>query len=112
MEDTVAVAENLSLALNAGGFDTCVTLTGREGLRQAADFHPDIVLIDLTLPDIDGYNVARELRSAGRAPCPMLVALSGRPSDDQEGARLFDHQLVKPVRLATLLSLFAPYRQA
>ena len=102
VEDSALVAESLVLALRACGMVACCTHSGKGGVEEAARFHPDVVLIDLGLPDIDGHAAAGMIAQSDLSPLPMLVALSGRP-----GAAVppFAHSLTKPVRLETLLAV-------
>lgn len=78
-------------------------------LGVESEFKPDIVILDLQMPDISGYDLARWLRSRHRRNCPLLIALSGaytRPSDRCLSLSCgFDHHLTKPYRLAELLAL-------
>ena len=83
--------------------------TGPQGIELALAHLPDIALIDIGLPEVDGYEVARRLRAAAR-PCPYLIALTGYGQpDDVKRAREagFDAHLLKPVdpdALASVLS--------
>ena len=93
-------AEIASMLLELLGNECRVAHTGREALAQSSTFHPDIVLLDLGLPDLDGYEVARELRGQGR---PMyLVALTGRDEREQVLEAGFDEYLIKPAKEAEL----------
>jgi CheY-like chemotaxis protein len=81
----------------------CSAATGTEGLAAAARVKPDIVLLDLGLPGIDGYQVAQRLRAAGR--CPRLIAITGygQPQDRKRAIDAgIDQHLVKPVDAAEL----------
>jgi CheY-like chemotaxis protein len=102
VEDSAMVAESLQLALRACGMVVCCAHSGKDGVEAAVRFHPDVVLIDLGLPDFDGHAAARMIAQSGLSPLPMLVALSGRPG---AAGPPFAHSLTKPVRLETLLSV-------
>jgi CheY-like chemotaxis protein len=84
--------------------------TGGRGLELVRASHPEIVLVDLGLPDVDGYAVARSLRSAPGGDVMLLVAITGygRPEDRRQAREAgFDAHLTKPVNadeLAELLS--------
>lgn len=70
--------------LTAAGFDVVPDAeTGAGALRSVAELHPDVVLLDVQLPDADGFDVARELSRAGRPPVVVLV--SSRPRSDYGG---------------------------
>jgi CheY-like chemotaxis protein len=74
-------------------------------------FRPDLLLLDIGLPGIDGYEVARRLRSTPEGPTPVLAAMSGfgAPQDlHRARAAGFDHHLLKPVDQDALRSLLAP----
>ena len=78
---------------------------GREALEKVVSFVPDCVFLDLGMPDLDGYEVARRVRANG-AHQPRLIALTGWGQDDaraQTRAAGFDAHLVKPVSPTTLL---------
>jgi two-component system, cell cycle response regulator DivK len=80
-------AKNLKLArdvLRAAGFRTLEAATGAEGIALAAERLPDVVLLDLRLPDLDGTEVARELRDEARTARIPVVALSALPPGGDE----------------------------
>jgi two-component system CheB/CheR fusion protein len=77
-------------------------------LLRAKDFRPDIVLLDIGLPDMDGYEVARRLRATPDFADTMLIAHSGYAGEEHfERARQagFDHHLVKPASITQLNEL-------
>jgi CheY-like chemotaxis protein len=81
--------------------------TGQEGIDAAVSSHPDIVLVDIGLPDIDGYEVARRLRDR-LDPDTRLVALTGygQPEDRAQAKDAgFHAHLVKPIEPAKLVQL-------
>ena len=96
--------------LRLAGFEVATASDGFEALRIASDFQPSITLLDIGLPDIDGFKVARRLRPHATFDAMTLVAVTALSSEQaRERAKAvgFDHYLVKPVRLAELLSLLA-----
>lgn len=106
VDDNKDAATTLQLALEVLGYTVEVVGDGPQALRATAAFQPDIALIDIGLPDMDGYELARRLR-AGCAHCPglRLVAVTGygRESDRQHAREAgFDRHLVKPVDLNAL----------
>jgi CheY-like chemotaxis protein len=112
VEDDPDFAELLELLLIDLGHSVSVVLDGRQALERAGSFAPDVVLIDIGLPGMDGYQVARALRSAG-GPQAKLVALSGygeREHRQAAQAAGFDHYLVKPLREDTLVAILAGFR--
>jgi CheY-like chemotaxis protein len=108
IEDNEDAAAMLRDVLVFEGHEVLVVADGREGLDVAAREAPDVVLCDIGLPTLDGYEVARRLRAAGNAA--MLVALTGyASSEDAERARQagFDHHLPKPTDPRELVRLLA-----
>src|SRR5918999_41974 len=78
VEDEESITVPLSEALAREGFDTQVAGTVAEALELAATVDPDLVLLDVMLPDGSGYDVCRELRRTSRVPIIMLTARGGR----------------------------------
>lgn len=74
VEDELSIAEPFAQALGRSGFDTTIAPTASEALQLARETDPDVVLLDLTLPDGDGRDVCRELRRASTVPIIMLTA--------------------------------------
>ena len=100
VEDDADAREGLEQMLRLRGHETRGAATGREALGVAGQFHPDVVLLDLGLPDIDGFEVARRLRADGAAPPARIVALSGygQPEAQQRAREAgCDLHLTKPV---------------
>ncbi|HUQ76938.1 MAG TPA: response regulator, partial [Burkholderiales bacterium] len=84
---------------------------GSEVLRMVRDFDPDVALIDIGMPGMTGYDVAREVRQVYGKERPLLVAVTGwKQSSDRILAHLagFDHHMAKPFEPASLLELIAP----
>jgi CheY-like chemotaxis protein len=108
VDDNEDAAVMLSMALEMMGFETVVAHDGYSALEEAARFQPDVALIDIGLPGIDGYEVARQMR--GILGHVQLVAVTGYGLDtDRQRSREagFDHHLVKPVELAAVRALLA-----
>ncbi|MGI8983066.1 MAG: response regulator transcription factor, partial [Acidimicrobiales bacterium] len=93
------------LALDSAGWHVAEAATAAEGLRAMDDVDPDVVLLDLGLPDADGFSVLAELRSSDRTAWVPVVVLSGR-SDPAGGSLLLlagaQDYLVKPYSTAEL----------
>lgn len=98
--------QNLKLArdvLRAAGFRTLEAASGTEGIALAAEQLPDVVLLDLRLPDMDGTDVARALRDEARTARIPVVALSALQAEDQRDWLLdagFAGCLEKPISVA------------
>jgi CheY-like chemotaxis protein len=107
VDDNRDTTRLLSQLLERRGFQVCVAYDGREGLQAAQDFQPDALILDIGLPEIDGYELVRRFRAEGFAD-KLIVALSGYA---QEGDRTcareagFDHHFAKPVDLDALCAL-------
>ena len=87
------------------GHETRTAFTGPEAVAVAADFQPEVVLLDIGLPGMDGYEVARRLRAMPALDGAFLVAMTGYGSDEDRAAGKnagFDEHLVKPVNLDIL----------
>ena len=102
-----------AVLLSMWGQNPRVAFDGPEALAAARSFRPEIVLLDIGLPGLDGYEVARRLRSEPWGKELLLVAVTGwgQASDLQrtrEGG--FDHHLVKPIAPEQLRSIIAEYR--
>ena len=96
VEDERSIAEPLAAALDREGFGTEIAGTVAEALEKASEVDPDLVLLDLMLPDGSGYEVTRELRSRSSVPIVMLTA-RGDESDRILGLELgADDYIVKP----------------
>jgi PAS domain S-box-containing protein len=111
VEDNVDSADSMSLLLRLHGHHVEVARTGPTGLEMAMVSRPDVVLLDIGLPGMDGYQVAKHLREKPEFKNVVLCALTGyTPSEadrDRQQKTGFDHYFVKPVNLATLLYLFS-----
>jgi CheY-like chemotaxis protein len=105
VDDNRDAAQSLAMLVELLGNDVSVAFDGAEALDRATAFHPTIVLLDLSMPGMSGFEVARRLREQpGLAPV-RLVALSGRSEDEyrrRSAAAGFDDHLVKPIDLPTL----------
>jgi CheY-like chemotaxis protein len=115
VDDNVDSAQSLCWLLEAGGFDARAAFDGPAALEKAASFRPEIVLLDLGLPRLDGFEVAARLRADPSTRPAVLIALSGYSRDeDRNRSRAvgFDHHLVKPVEFDELLALLHRHRPA
>jgi CheY-like chemotaxis protein len=99
VEDQPDAREMLATLLRLHGHETSEAATGDKAIALAAELVPDVALIDIGLPDIEGYEVARELRrELGQSVCLVALTGYGQPEDrDRSQAAGFDEHLVKPV---------------
>jgi signal transduction histidine kinase len=108
VEDNQDAAESLTTLLELWGHEVRVAYDGLAALRLAEAETPDVILSDIGLPGMDGYELARQLRARPAFGRVVLIALSGygRDEDRRQAAEAgFDHHLVKPPELDTLLQL-------
>jgi signal transduction histidine kinase len=100
VDDNRDSAESLAALLGMLGHEVWQAYDGREALAVARGRRPDLVLLDIGMPDISGYEVARELRADPSLDATTLIALTGYGSDDDRRQSLaagFDGHLVKPI---------------
>jgi signal transduction histidine kinase len=112
IDDNADSATSLAWLLTHQGYVVETAFDGEEGLKAAQAFKPDILLLDIGLPKINGYDLARQLRAEGFSSS-LLVAVSGyaRESDIQESRSAgFDLHLAKPVDIDHLLEVLATPR--
>ena len=110
VEDNVDAGDTLCTLLQLFGHEARLARTGPTALEMAAASRPDVVLLDIGLPGMDGFEVARRLRERPEFKDVMICALTGfSPSEaDRQRQQVtgFDHYLIKPVPLAKLFELF------
>jgi CheY-like chemotaxis protein len=105
VDDNEDAANSLAMLLKLGGHETASVYTAADALTRAAAFKPDVVLLDIGLPGMDGYEVAQQMRELPGLRDIRLVAVTGYGrSEDRMRAREagFDDHLVKPVEYAVL----------
>jgi PAS domain S-box-containing protein len=110
VDDNVDAAQALGLLLEQMGHDVQVAHDGLAALEAARSSRPEIVLLDLSMPGVDGLGVARRLRQDPRFQDVPFVAVTGRGSEEDRRASReagFDEHLVKPVALESLQRVFA-----
>jgi PAS domain S-box-containing protein len=117
VEDSADARQSLRLLLELAGHQVETSEDGPAGLAKVDAFRPEVALIDLGLPGMDGYEVARELRSRPETKAIRLVAVTGYGQADDRRRSLeagFDAHLTKPVspdHLAEILTTLASHRQ-
>ncbi len=105
VDDNVDAAELLSVLLERLGGTTCIAHDAKTALQLFDEFIPDLAVLDIGLPEIDGYELARQIRKRTLGKSMRLIALSGygQPADrDRSASAGFDAHLVKPVAVDTL----------
>ncbi len=104
IEDDINIAELLRLYLEKDGFDVYIADNGGKGLAEFERLSPDLVLLDIMLPVLDGWGVCREIRSVSKVPIIMLTA-KGETFDKVSGLEMgADDYVVKPFEVKELLA--------
>jgi signal transduction histidine kinase len=110
VDDNADSVESLGLILQTWGHQVAAATESQKALGLATEFRPDVIVLDIGMPDMDGYEIARYLVQKSATPRPCLVALSGY-SQDEDRKRAFEagfnHYLVKPVDFEQLRVLLA-----
>ena len=109
VEDNEDAAHMLTMLLRLEGHEAQSARSGEEALRMLAGFPAEVILVDIRMPGMDGYELARRIRAEGVAPGACLVALTGL-ADSEERTREagFDALAVKPVDVDALRRLIQP----
>jgi two-component system CheB/CheR fusion protein len=111
VDDNADATESLAAILDTYGFDVSIAQTGAKAIEYAAATHPQVVILDLGLPDMDGYAVLEHLKQMETLSAARFIALSGRgmPEDLQRMREAgFHHQFVKPVKMEMLIKSMKP----
>jgi CheY-like chemotaxis protein len=112
-EDHLDSATGMGRLLCLYGYDVTIVTDGRDAVRAATGFAPQAALIDLTLPGLDGFDVARQLRALTETSACRLIAMTGWTADeyaDRARDAGFDEHLVKPISADALLHALATIR--
>ena len=107
IEDEPALSQVLSLVFKGGGFDVCIAATGTDGLRLTEEQHYDLILSDIDLPDISGFEICRRVKQNPKLQAVPIMLMSGRLAEGNEARALklgaVDY-LSKPFPAAIVLS--------
>lgn len=105
VEDSADLAFGLRNNLEIEGYEVDVATDGRQGLELARAGNPDLIILDLMLPEMDGFRVLRELRSEGRNMPVLVLTARGEEADKVRGLKLgADDYVTKPFGLLELLA--------
>ena len=113
VEDNADAADMLSELLGLWGYDVRAAQSGEEGVSLAASFRPHVVLLDIGLPGMDGFEVARRLRATWPTSTALLIGVSGygQEADRRKAEEAgIDHQLMKPLDPQVLQGLLSRSR--
>jgi CheY-like chemotaxis protein len=108
VDDNADIVDSTAMLLSLQGHTVRTALNGQEALEIARHFHPDLVLLDIGMPGVDGYAIARRMRGQPETEHSLLIAVSGYGSDeDRAKARAagFDLHFVKPLDVKLLEQL-------
>jgi len=115
VDDNADGADTMKAMLEFLGNEVRVAYDGIEAIDAAAAFLPDVLLLDIGLPKLNGYEVAQRIREQSWGSRAVLIAVSGWGQQEDKvraSAAGFDHHLTKPVDLEELIDLFATVRPA
>jgi diguanylate cyclase (GGDEF)-like protein len=107
VDDDPDIAKFIEVTLATAGFDVAVVFDGPEALEKVGEFRPDLVLLDIMLPTIDGFEVAHEMRRRARLASMGIIVVSARglPEDRLRGLTIgVDDYIVKPFEPEILLA--------
>jgi CheY-like chemotaxis protein len=108
VDDNVDLARGLARLLQIHGHDVQIAYDGPSGLNKARESKPEVVLLDIGLPGMDGYQVAAHLRREETVKDVTLIAISGYGQEEDRRRAMeagFDHHLVKPIASEDLIRL-------
>jgi DNA-binding response OmpR family regulator len=110
VEDNVDLARGLARFMRHLGYEVETVHDGPAALGAASSFRPEVVLLDIGLPGLDGYQVARQLRAEEYGRKARIIAVTGYGQEEDVRRSLeagFDHHMIKPVTFKQLLGLLA-----
>jgi CheY-like chemotaxis protein len=111
-DDDPDAVRTLTALLQDEGHEVRGVTGGKQALKAVGEFGADVVLLDIGMPDMTGYDVVEALREAYGSARPALIAITGRADPaDKLVARMvgFDHHLAKPYDPRELMKLLGPY---
>jgi two-component system OmpR family response regulator len=105
VDDEPSIADTIATALSYEGYQVEIAADGRRALALIDDFRPDMVVLDVMLPDVDGISIARKLRAEGVETPILFVTARDAPSDRIEGLTAGgDDYVTKPFTLAEVIA--------
>ncbi|MFO0893236.1 MAG: response regulator [Isosphaeraceae bacterium] len=106
VDDNQDLARAMAMVLRHNGYDTAVAFNGHQAIEEAGSFRPTVVILDIGLPDRNGFDVARTLRKDVGLDRATIIAASAWERDTMtspENAEVIDDYIVKPINLSGLL---------
>jgi CheY-like chemotaxis protein len=110
VDDYVDTADAMQMLLVRAGYDVRVAYSGVEAISIASQFKPNLGILDILLPDMNGYELAQKLRATAGGCCLRLIAVSSCSTPDHELAACFDEVARKPIDGAKLQHLLRRFR--
>ena len=105
VEDEFAVADTLSEFLTDAGYKTVAAVDGKEGLARLAESHPDLVLLDVMMPIVDGLEMLRTMRAQKDSQATPVILMTASPRPDKSTG--FTDFVAKPFTIDTLMAKIA-----
>jgi CheY-like chemotaxis protein len=112
VDDNEASAKTIGWMIEAMGFEAKIMTSGMHALEVAQTYRPDVILLDIGIPDINGYDVCRTLRHFPEFKDTLFIAQTGWGQDEHRQRSKeagFDHHMVKPIDFKTLEDLLLNY---
>jgi CheY-like chemotaxis protein len=110
VDDNRDNADSLDSLLRREGFDVRVAYEGQQAINAALSFHPDVLIVDLAMPIMDGFQVVKQLRAMPEFEHSIFIALSAysdQPHLDEASKVEFDEYLFKPPKMGPLLAILS-----
>jgi len=104
IDDDMAITELMSMLLKTHGFDVITTNSGAEGVKLVREKNPNVILLDLMMPDMDGWQVSKAIRTFSNAPILILSAINDPSMVASVLDTGADDFLVKPVPSSVLVA--------
>ena len=111
-DDYADAAESLARVLCIAGVVTEIAMDGERALACANKWRPNICVLDIQMPKLDGHEIARRIRAQGWMERPLLIALTGRTTTQDRRSALeagFDHYMTKPANPVTFVRIVQSY---
>ncbi len=111
-DDNLDSAQSWSAMLQLEGFETRAVHTGSDAVKVGIEFEPDVALLDIGMPELNGYEVARQMRATASGARRLLIAITGWGQSHDKRAALeagFDAHLTKPVQLQQIVGLISEH---
>jgi DNA-binding response OmpR family regulator len=105
IDDEKSIGELIQLAMQPKGYAVEYATSGSDGITRCGQFGPDVVLVDKRLPDMDGIEVAGQIRRTAAGSKPLLILMTGDVSEQDLDRKLFIAAIEKPVSMSKLASL-------